>query len=143
MIVESIIKVKGSGVFTVHSGRDLAETAKLLTSKRIGAVIVTDDDGGICGVLSERDIVHAIANEGASVLTRPVGDFMTGNVITCTLHDTIDHCMALMTGRRFRHLPVVEGDQIKGIISIGDVVKHRINETQQEAEALREYITTG
>ncbi len=143
MIVASIIKVKGSGVFTIASGCQLAETAKLLSQKRIGAVIVTKADGSVCGVLSERDIVNAIAKEGAQVLVKPVGDFMSGNVITCKLSDTIDHCMALMTDRRFRHLPVVEEGQLKGIISIGDVVKHRINETEQEAEALREYIATG
>ncbi len=143
MIVESIIKVKGSGVFTIGFGCQLAETAKLLSQKRIGAVIVTKADGSICGVLSERDIVNAIAKEGASVLMKPVGEFMSGNVITCSLHDTINHCMTLMTDRRFRHLPVVEDGQLKGIISIGDVVKHRISETEHEAEALRDYIATG
>jgi len=143
MHVESIINNKGSGVYTVRVGQQLSETVKLLTEKRVGAAVVLDDAGGVCGVLSERDVVHALAGEGAVVLTRPVRDFMTSDVVTCQLRDTIDHCMGLMTDRRIRHLPVVESGRLCGIISIGDVVKWRIVETQMEANAMREYIASG
>ncbi len=143
MIVESILKTKGSGVYTIGSGRQLGETAKLLTERRIGAVVVTNDDGTVCGVLSERDIVTAIAVEGAGCLSRPVRDFMSSNIVTCKPQDSVNHCMELMTDRRIRHLPVFDGDHLAGIISIGDVVKWRIAETEKEAEALREYIATG
>ena len=143
MHVEVILKTKGSAVYTIKVGLQLEETAKLLMEKRVGAVIVLDDKGSVCGVLSERDIVHAIAQEGSGVLTRPVKDFMTSDVITCRLGDTVDRCMELMTDRRIRHLPVIEEGHLKGIISIGDVVKWRIAETEMEANAMREYIASG
>ena len=143
MIVESILKTKGTAVYTIEKASQLAETAKLLSDKRIGAAVVVDQDGKLCGVLSERDVVQAIARQGTPALSRPAGDFMTVNVVTCQLHDTVDALMELMTDRRIRHLPVVEDGQLRGIISIGDVVKWRIAETVMEAEALREYIATG
>jgi len=143
MHVETIINTKGSGVYTVKAGEQLDDTVRLLMEKGIGAVVVLDDSGCVCGILSERDIIHALAGEGAGILTRPVRDFMTSAIFTCRLHDTINHCMGLMTDRRIRHLPVVEEGRLRGIISIGDVVKWRIVETETEANALREYIASG
>ena len=143
MRVDVILKTKGSAVYTIKEKLQLAETASLLMEKRIGAVVVLDKAGSVCGVLSERDIIHAIAQEGQAALTKPVKDYMTSDVVTCRLNDTINHCMELMTDRRIRHLPVVEDGHLKGIISIGDVVKWRIAETDMEAQAMREYIASG
>ena len=143
MHVESILRTKGTAVYTIGDGQQLAEAADMLTKKKIGAVVVLDHAGHVCGVLSERDIVHAIAQKGPAMLTRPVTDFMSTEVVTCSKHDTVDHCMGLMTDRRIRHLPVVEDGHLKGIVSIGDVVKWRIAETEMEANALREYIASG
>ncbi len=143
MIVEHILKTKGTAVYTIERANQLSETARLLSDKRIGAAVVVDQAGTVCGVLSERDLVQAIARQGSSALSRPVSEFMTAEVVTCRLQDTVDALMELMTERRIRHLPVVEDGKLRGIISIGDVVKWRIAETVMEAEALREYIATG
>ena len=117
--------------------------AKRLSSKRIGAVVVTDKSGHIAGIVSERDIVHALAKEGVECLDRPVSEIMTREVLTCTAGDTIDELMSRMTARRCRHLPVVADGGLAGIISIGDVVKHHIAEVEMEAMAMRDYIATG
>lgn len=143
MIVETILKTKGTVVYTVERGSLLSETAQLLAEKRIGAAVVVDECGALCGVLSERDIVQAVAHRGSPALTCPVSDFMSIDVVTCQLHDTVDQLMEIVTDRRIRHLPVVEDGRLCGIVSIGDVVKWRIAETVMEAEALREYIATG
>jgi len=143
MHVDVILRSKGSAVYTIEEKFQLAETASLLMEKRIGAAVVLDEAGSVCGVLSERDIVHALAKEGQAALAKPVMDYMTSNVVTCRLADTINHCMDLMTDRRIRHLPVVEEGHLKGIISIGDLVKWRIAETEMEAKAMRDYIASG
>ncbi len=143
MNVEGILKTKGTGVITVEKGQQLMDVAAIIREKKIGATVVIDDAGHVCGVLSERDIIYAIAKEGGGALHQSVSAFMTPNVVTCQLHDTIDDLMTMMTDRRIRHIPVVEGGRLSGIISIGDVVKWRIAETEKEAEALREYIATG
>jgi CBS domain-containing protein len=143
MIVESLLKTKGTSVYTIERRKQLSETVRLLADKRIGAAVVVDQVGALCGVLSERDVVQAIARQGSPALSRPVSDFMSVEVVTCRLHDTVDALMELMTKRRIRHLPVVEDGAIRGIVSIGDVVKWRIAETVMEAEALREYIATS
>lgn len=143
MTVESILKHKGGDVVTVGPEDSLEATASLLHSRRIGAVIVKAADGGVVGVLSERDIVRGIAQGGGACLSRPVKDFMTGKVVSCHLHDTVIEVMALMTDRRIRHLPVIEDGKLVGMISIGDVVKRRIDEALMEADELRRYIATG
>ena len=143
MNVEGILKTKGAGVVTIEEGKQIHEIARVLHEKRIGAAVVVDSADNVCGVLSERDVVRAIAKEGPAALHQSVSSFMTADVITCGLHDTIDQLMNLMTDRRIRHLPVLEEGKLVGIISIGDVVKWRIAETVMEAEALRDYIATG
>ncbi|HUD51004.1 CBS domain-containing protein [Parvibaculum sp.] len=142
MNVATILKAKGSDVVTIAPIMTLAEAAKLLTSRRIGAVIVMHGQQ-VLGILSERDIVKAIAASGAEALERPVRDVMTSRVITCSLNDGVDELMDSMTEGRFRHLPVIDRGELVGIISIGDVVKHRIAETVMETEALRLYIANS
>lgn len=143
MNVDAILKVKGHEVVTVDADVTVGEAAKMLRQRLIGAMIVLNGANHVCGVISERDIVNAIADAGAPVLSQPVNDYMTRDVVTCHRNDTIDQLMTQMTDRRIRHLPVVEDDRLIGIVSIGDVVKWRIAETEQEAEALKAYIATG
>lgn len=142
MNVEAILKGKGDEVTTIDMSTKVSRAAHLLTEKKIGALVVMDG-GRVRGIISERDIVRTVSLAGAEALDMEVGQVMTQNVITCTREDTLDQLMSLMTGRRFRHLPVVEEDKLIGIVSIGDVVKHRIAETEMEAEQLRLYIATG
>ncbi|MBX3507980.1 CBS domain-containing protein [Parvibaculum sp.] len=142
MNVATILKAKGSDVATVNPALTLAEAARLLTERGIGAVVVMEGRR-VIGILSERDIVKAVARGGAEALKAPVRDVMTARVVTCSLNDSVDELMDAMTEGRFRHLPVVEDGELAGIVSIGDVVKHRIAETVMETEALRLYIATG
>ncbi|HMM14320.1 MAG: CBS domain-containing protein [Parvibaculum sp.] len=142
MNVASILKAKGSDVVTATPVMTLGETARLLTSRRIGAVVVLHGQQ-VLGILSERDIVKAVAASGAEALDRPVRDFMTSRVTTCDLNDSADELMDIMTNGRFRHLPVVHKGELVGIVSIGDVVKHRIAETVMETEAMRLYIASS
>ena len=141
MTVASILKAKGNSVYTIDGGRMLADAAQLLAERKIGAVIVVDDANTIRGILGEREIVLAIARHGANVLTHPVRDHMVRNFGTCKRSDSTEHLMALMTGSRQRHVPVVEDGRLLGVVSIGDVVKRRIAESEHEANSLREYIT--
>lgn len=143
MQVKHILREKGRDVITIASDATLSEAARLLARKRIGAAIVRDQDGTIAGILSERDIVRAVADASVHALAQPVASCMTRAVTTCCEADTIEDLMELMTHRRFRHVPVVENDRLVGIISIGDVVKTRIAETVREAESLREYIAAA
>ncbi len=143
MYVASILKVKGHAVETVRVDATLTMVAGRLAAKRIGAVVVTEKSGQIAGIVSERDIVNALAKDGAACLDWPVGEIMTRDVLTCTADDTIDEIMSRMTARRCRHLPVMADRQLSGIISIGDVVKHHIAEVEMEASAMRDYIATG
>lgn len=142
MNVATILKAKGTDIVKAGPTATLAEIATLLSERRIGAVVVTQDRK-VLGIISERDIVKAIARSGAHALTAPVRDVMTSRVITCGLNDSIDELMDSMTMGRFRHLPVIEDGELVGIVSIGDVVKHRIAETVMETEALRLYIANG
>ena len=142
MKVASILAIKGDEVVTVGPSATLKEAADILTAEKIGAVVVADGHEAL-GILSERDIVRAVSRGGGGALNAPVSRFMTEKVITCSSDDTTDQLMDIMTGGRFRHVPVVEDGKLRGIISIGDVVKHRIAETEFEAEALRLYIASG
>ncbi|AWZ01047.1 MAG: CBS domain-containing protein [Rhodobiaceae bacterium] len=142
MNVEAILKTKGADVTTISSSDTLASAVTLLCDKKIGAVVVVDS-GRVRGILSERDIIKSINIAGAEAMDLPVAQVMTANVITCTRSDTLDQLMDAMTGGRFRHIPVIEEDELIGIVSIGDVVKHRIAETEMEAEQLRLYIASG
>jgi CBS domain-containing protein len=143
MNVSTILKNKGSDVITRHPEATLSEIVSILNEHKIGSVIIVDASECVCGIVSERDIVGAIANKGGSVLDEAVSICMTEKVITCTREDTIEKLMTEMTAHRFRHMPVVEDGKLVGLISIGDVVKQRIAETEMEAASLREYITTG
>ncbi len=140
MYVEDILKVKGTEVVATAPGESVAAIARLLNVRRIGAAVVRDGAGNLAGVISERDIIRAIAVNGERALDMQVRDVMTSEVVTCKPGDTISAAMKLMTVRRFRHLPVVEDGELKGIISIGDVVKHRLEETEMETRVLRDYV---
>lgn len=141
MRVADILKSKGSRVVTVAAKATLQEAARRLSEERIGALVVQDADGAIVGILSERDVVEGLARQGAGAVSSVVGDLMHHPVLTCSPGDPVLKLMATMTDRRVRHLPVVEAGQLIGIVSIGDAVKHRIDEIEAEAKALREYIT--
>ncbi len=142
MNVATILKAKGSEVETVGPDYTLGEVARLLSAKRIGAVLVMEGMH-LLGILSERDIVKSIGVSGAEALDRRVREIMTSRIVTCGLNDSVDELMDMMTEGRFRHLPVVDNDRLVGIISIGDVVKHRIAETVMETEALKLYIANS
>lgn len=143
MIVKSILAGKRGNVVTIESTADIAAAAKLLADRRIGAVVILGADHRIVGILSERDIVRALAEHGAIALSEPVGQFMTRDVKTCSEDDTIGDLMGRMTTGKFRHMPVVQQGKLVGIVSIGDVVKSRVEEIDQEAKALRDYIQTA
>lgn len=140
--VANILDGKGNDVLTVTPESSVAALVKLLAEKRIGAVPVVDGSGKVKGIVSERDVVRALAVD-AAVLERKVDSLMTREVQTCVLQDTVADLMEIMTRGRFRHLPVVEDSKLIGIISIGDVVKQRVAEAQSEVEALTSYITTS
>ncbi|HET7334315.1 MAG TPA: CBS domain-containing protein [Rhizomicrobium sp.] len=143
MQVIHILREKGRDIVTIAPEATLAEAARLLARKRIGALLIRDQAGGVAGILSERDVVRAISEESVPALGKPVSAYMTREVLTCTHSDSIDELRELMTHRRFRHVPVLEAGKLVGIISIGDVVKSYIAEAEREAENLREYIATG
>lgn len=143
MFVSDILVYKGDRVISVTPQDGLAAAIATLAARRIGAVLVLDADGAIAGILSERDVLHAVARDGAAALHRKVSEVMTSTVVTCDPDATIEYVMQTMTDRRFRHLPVVRHGRLCGMISIGDVVRLRLQEQQREAQALREYITAG
>ena len=143
MIVADILKTKGNEIITVDGKDSILHALKIMKEKHIGAVLALSGPGKIAGVLSERDIVRALPDQGGDLLKKSVSDLMTKNVITCTPSHTIEQALEVMTKGRFRHLPVVEGNKLVGLVSIGDAVKERLAETEHEAEALRAYITTG
>lgn len=140
MSVKGILALKGRDVMTVRPDHTIGDAVKILGEKKIGAVVVTSAEGAIKGILSERDVVRRIAHDGPSILMQSVSTAMTAKVQTCKPEETIETVMARMTRGRFRHLPVEEGGKLAGIISIGDVVKRRIEDIQREAEDIRNYI---
>jgi CBS domain-containing protein len=140
MIVKTILATKGSDVVTIEPTATLADASKLLAERRIGAVVVTGAGKRIVGIVSERDIVRALAAHGQKALSLPLTEVMTRKVVTCTCGETIAGLMEQMTGGKFRHIPVVEDDRLVGIISIGDVVKMRVLEMEHEQNAMRDYI---
>ncbi len=143
MNVDAILKGKGNTVETAEPGWTVGKACERLDALGIGALVVSSDGRTIEGIISERDVIRHIAKAGAGVLGRPVSDLMIREVFTCTREDDIAHLMETMTERKIRHLPVVEDGILCGIVSIGDAVKHRIRESEDEAEALRTYITTS
>lgn len=143
MSVARILEEKGSDVFTLADGASVLDAVRALGEHRVGAMVVVDADRKIMGILSERDVVGAIARRGAGALSEPVSALMTRNVVTCTQDMPINRLMELMTQGRFRHLPVERDGRLAGIVSIGDVVKRRIAEVEQEAAEIRHYITSS
>ena len=143
MIVSQILKSKGSQVHTVSKKTSIIEVACLLASKRIGATVIIDQNRSVEGIISERDIVRGLSKYGAKVLDMPVEDLMTKNVITRGVECQIDDLRREMTNSRIRHLPILDNGKLVGLISIGDVVKNRVEELQAEGDMLRKYIATG
>jgi CBS domain-containing protein len=141
MQVSVLLQSKGADVVTVRPTSTIAEVAIVLAEHRIGAVVVTDDDRTIAGVLSERDIVRALARPDDATLAVSAGSLMTADVVTCEPDTTLDELMATMTDRRIRHVPVVVDGQLAGLVSIGDVVKHHIATLEHETQAMHDYIT--
>ena len=142
MTVRAILDTKGHQVQSVEPGAKLSAAIKILSERRIGAVLVMSQ-GRIDGILSERDIVRVLGERGAAVMDEPVSAVMTRKVVSCREKDTVSEIMETMTNGKFRHLPVVEDGKVAGLISIGDVVKWRVGEYEREQEALREYIKTA
>ena len=142
MNVAAILRGKPERLIGLPENQSLAAAAKLLTEERIGALVVRDAADEMIGILSERDIVRAVAREGTGVLDRPVSGIMTRDVICCAPQDSVADVMAMMTERRFRHLPVRANGKLIGMVSIGDVVKARVEEAEGEAAQLREYIAS-
>ena len=143
MNVATILKAKGADVATVSSDTKVFAVAGTMKDRVIGALVVTGDEAQLLGIISERDIVHGLVERGRDLVDARVGDLMTVDVLTCAPEDRITKLMAQMTERRIRHLPVVEDGALCGIVSIGDVVKNRLDEIEAEASALREYVATA
>jgi len=143
MFVSDILAQKGGLVFTVTPGTTVAQAVQHLSTRRIGSVLVMDGTNTIAGIVSERDLVRTMARHGAAGLDLEVRQVMTRDVVTCHPDDPIERVMGLMTAGRFRHLPVQDRGELIGLISIGDVVKARLEETQHETEALKAYIVAG
>ena len=143
MDVRAILRAKGSEVATAAPGTTIADAVAMLTERMIGALVVTDGGGALVGIISERDIVRGLAEQGAAFLDCRIEICMASPVETCAPGDSDREILALMTDRRFRHLPVVEDGRLIGIVSIGDVVKSRIDGVMAEADALRDYIVRG
>ena len=142
MHVETILQAKGSLVYTLPETASLADAVSLLNTHNIGALVVTSAGDEVAGILSERDIVRQLGKEAAISMVQPVSAIMTRSAVTCGRDTEIAEIMDLMTEHRVRHIPVMDGRQLVGIISIGDVVKAKIEEIEQDAEALREYIAS-
>jgi CBS domain-containing protein len=147
MNVKTILAAKsrnlGGDTITIEPTADLAAAAGLLVQHRIGAVVICGAGGRLAGILSERDIIRALTEQGAGALTLPVGQVMTRNVMTCSEDDSVASLMERMTAGRFRHLPVLRDGRLVGLVSIGDVVKQRVEAIERESEALRDYIRTA
>ena len=143
MTVKSILSGKGNDVVTAEPTATLGEAVNLLAARRIGALVVTGADRRIVGILSERDVVRAIAEKGPAALNAPIAETMTRKVLTCSEAETVSEIMERMTQGKFRHIPVVEQGRLIGIISIGDVVKSRLQEMARESDALRDYIRSA
>ena len=147
MNVKAILAAKkrnlGGDIVTIEPTADLAAAAALLSEHRIGAVVIRGAGGRLAGILSERDIVRALSEQGADALKQPVGQVMTRNVATCAEDDTVASIMERMTEGKFRHMPVVSKGKLIGLVSIGDVVKQRVEEIESESEAMRDYIRSA
>lgn len=140
MRVADLLKNKGDKIISIPAGCTVADAVKVLCDHKIGAAVVLDEDGSLVGILSERDVTRGLGLEGAALLDQPATKLMTSDVMTCKPEDSTDAIMRTMTDGRFRHMPVMKDGALCGIISIGDVVKGRIDDLENEASAMREYI---
>lgn len=143
MLVESVLRNKGGGVVTARPSSTVGEAARILSQHRIGALVITEVEGGgreIAGIFSERDIVRGMAEYGDAVFGKPVRDLMSTDVVVCSPADSLEQLMVVMTSRRVRHLPVIAEDRLVGIVTIGDVVKSRLEEATMEVDSLRSYV---
>ena len=143
MTIARILKGKGGDILVVTPDQTLKEAATVLTNRKVGALVVLGEAGALAGILSERDIVRICAERGDGAMSAKVSDAMTTSVLTAAPSDSIDHALARMTDRRIRHLPVLKGATLVGVVSIGDLVKAKIDEALAEADAMRAYIATG
>ncbi|MFX4220780.1 MAG: CBS domain-containing protein [Thalassobaculum sp.] len=143
MLVSDILKTKGTNVVTVAPDTPVGTAVATLAEKRIGCIVVTTDGGTLAGILSERDVVRMLAEQGGDVLDEPVSALMTAKVVTCTPSQSIAAVMEMMTSGRFRHVPVLQDGRLAGMISIGDVVKFRLEETEEEVRQLAAYVAGG
>ena len=143
MTVKAILSAKGTEVLTIEPTTNVAAAAKLLAERKIGALVVTGPDQRVVGIVSERDIVQELAAHGPAALDLALTEVMTRKVTTCSASDTISSVMERMTAGKFRHLPVLDQGRLAGIVSFGDVVKHRLQEMEREQSALRDYIQTA
>jgi CBS domain-containing protein len=143
MLLSQILKDKGDLVFTASPQETISAAAALLHTRKVGALVLLDEEGSVVGILSERDIVSAIAEQGEEALAKPVSSCMTADVVFAHPTETVDHLLARMTDRRIRHLPVCKDERLVGIVSIGDLVKSKISEIETEAQTLKSYIAAG
>jgi CBS domain-containing protein len=143
MFVSDILTQKGARVFAIAPNAALTDAVDMLVTRRIGSVLVLDGNGNIAGIISERDVVRALSKQGAAAMSLRVDEAMTSDVVVCDPDDSIDQVMETMTSGRFRHLPVVRRGELYGLVSIGDVVKARLEDARHEAEALKAYIVAG
>ena len=143
MLLSQILREKGDLVFTASPNETIGAAAALLHTRRVGALILVDEEGAVAGILSERDVVRAVAEFGERALSKPVSICMTSDVIFAQPGETVDSLLGRMTDRRIRHLPVVHEERLVGIVSIGDLVKSKIDEIETEAQTLKSYISAG
>lgn len=143
MNVATILNAKGKAVATARPDASLLDVAAKLAARKIGAIVVVGDNGRVAGIISERDIVRAIAAHGSAALAMTAAEFMTRDIVSCRENTTVEDLMATMTDGRFRHMPVIEDGALVGIVSIGDVVKNHIAEVEMEVTAMRGYLATG
>lgn len=142
MKVEHILHAKGADVYSVSKATSVKDAIEILGDRNIGAVLVKDEKGAVAGIFSERDVVRRLRREGPTVLQRSVSECMTSNVLSCDPEMSLDDVLSMMTEKRIRHLPVIRRGELVGLVSIGDVVKRKIDLAEQEALALKEYIAS-
>jgi CBS domain-containing protein len=143
MLVSQILQHKGDLVFTASPHETVAAAAALLHSRHVGALVIVDDQDRVAGILSERDIVRVVAEKGGAGLNQPVSSCMSSEVVFASPNETVHSLLERMTDRRIRHLPVLKDGRLAGLVSIGDLVKSKIAETEAEAENLKAYISAG
>jgi CBS domain-containing protein len=139
MIIADILRTKGPEVITIRSDATIAHAAQMMKDRKVGALVVSNGADALDGILSERDIAFGLAAHGGDLHRMSVADLMTRDVVVCSPADTVVEVMRVMTQRRFRHLPVSDGQRLVGVISIGDALKHRLDEVRMEADVLRDY----